>query len=50
MYLFEALNQQGTTILIATHDTQLLEQFNHPILGLHDGTIRGLEALEVQES
>jgi cell division transport system ATP-binding protein len=40
MRLFEALHQQGATVLIATHDPRLLEAFNYPILGLHQGMIR----------
>lgn len=49
MKLLEALNKQGATILIATHDIGLLESFNHPILGLYDGEIRSLDALELEE-
>ena len=40
MHLFEALNRQGATILIATHDTQLLENFPHPVMELRHGTVR----------
>lgn len=50
MHLFETLNKLGTTVLIATHDPRLLEEFNHPVLGLYDGRIRELDALEVKES
>jgi len=39
MYLFEALNQWGTTILFATHDDQLVSQFDYPVLRLNDGRI-----------
>jgi len=39
LYLFEALNQGGTTILFATHDAHLIEQFKYPTLRLKDGTI-----------
>lgn len=45
MHLFESLNRQGATVLLATHDTRLLESFNYPILGLHDGHIRALSPL-----
>jgi cell division transport system ATP-binding protein len=50
MHLFEALNQLGATVLIATHDPRLLEEFNHPILGLYDGRIRELDALEMRDA
>jgi cell division transport system ATP-binding protein len=39
MYLFEALNQWGTTILFATHDEHLIEKFNYPVLKLRHGKI-----------
>jgi len=39
MYLFEALNQTGTTILFATHDENLIAQFKYPVLRLKDGTL-----------
>ena len=35
--LLDALNEQGTTILVATHDRHLWERFGHPRLHL-DGT------------
>ena len=37
MYLFEALNQTGTTILIASHDEHLISLFDYPTLRLHYG-------------
>lgn len=37
MKLFRQLNQFGTTVLIATHDTHLLETFDVPVLKLQDG-------------
>ena len=37
MKLFRQLNQFGTTVLIATHDTHLLETFDVPVLELKDG-------------
>src|SRR5687768_1187295 len=39
MYLFEALNQTGTTVLIATHDEHLISLFNYPVLRLKNGQI-----------
>ncbi len=37
--LFEELNKLGTTIVIATHSTALIERFRHPILQLRDGEL-----------
>jgi cell division transport system ATP-binding protein len=37
MYLFEALNRTGTTVIFATHDEQLISQFDYPTLRLKDG-------------
>lgn len=37
MYLFEALNQTGTTVLIASHDEHLISLFNYPVLRLKNG-------------
>ena len=39
MYLFEALNQAGTTVLIASHDEHLISLFNYPTLRLQDGSL-----------
>ncbi len=37
--LFEALNQLGTTIVIATHDERLIGRYNHPRIRLVDGVL-----------
>ncbi len=37
MHLFEELNKAGTTIVIATHNNQLVEEFGHPVMHLDDG-------------
>lgn len=39
MYLFEELNRHGTTILIATHDDDMVQRFNHPQLHLDEGAL-----------
>ncbi len=39
MGLFEQLNKMGTTIVIATHSTQIIETFSHPCLILQGGTV-----------
>ena len=37
MYLFEELNKLGTTLVIATHNEQLVKQMGHRVLALKDG-------------
>jgi cell division transport system ATP-binding protein len=37
MHLFDQLNRMGTTIVVATHNLQILERFNHPRLILNGG-------------
>jgi cell division transport system ATP-binding protein len=37
MGLFEQLNKMGTTIIIATHSTQILDRLPHPRLILNQG-------------
>lgn len=39
LYLFEELNKQGTTLLFATHNRDLLVNFPHPHLFLEKGTL-----------
>ncbi len=39
MYLFQELNKIGTTILVATHDTTLVNKFDYPKLTLINGII-----------
>ena len=38
--LFIELNRLGTSVVIATHDHQLMRQFRAPRLELHDGYVR----------
>ena len=40
MYLFEELNKLGTTVVIATHNEQLVRSFSLPRLHLEDGQLR----------
>lgn len=40
MHLFEQLNRMGTTIVIATHSLAIMNQFSHPRIILHDGTVQ----------
>ncbi len=37
LFLFLELNKMGTTVIIATHSTNLIKQFNFPVLHLQDG-------------
>lgn len=39
MYLFDELNRMGTTVVVATHNEHLVEQFGHPQLHLKNGTV-----------
>jgi cell division transport system ATP-binding protein len=39
MHLFTELHKQGTTVLYATHDRELIEQFNYPVVKLVNGSI-----------
>lgn len=39
LHLFEELNKLGTTVLIATHNEQLVRRFAHPCLQLEHGAL-----------
>lgn len=39
MRLFERFNQVGTTVLIASHDLDLIKKLRHPVISLKDGFI-----------
>ncbi|WP_374300747.1 cell division ATP-binding protein FtsE [Ferrovibrio sp.] len=39
MYLFVELNKLGTAVVLATHDTQLLQQFRFPVMRLRSGQL-----------
>lgn len=45
MYLFEALNQTGTTVLVATHDEHLISLFQYPVLKLKNGRLESAPAV-----
>jgi cell division transport system ATP-binding protein len=40
LYLLEELNKLGTTVVIATHNEQLVGRFRHPVLRLSTGGVR----------
>ena len=41
LHLFEELNKVGATVLIATHNEDLVARFRHPALHLDDGCLDG---------
>jgi cell division transport system ATP-binding protein len=43
--LFREINKQGTTVIICTHDKELIRRFGGRVLTLHEGKLLGKEAL-----
>ena len=39
MYLFQELNKIGTTVVVATHDLELIKRFGNPVMYLKDGLL-----------
>ena len=39
MHLFQELNKLGTTVVIATHDIEMIRRFGHPLMYLEDSTL-----------
>ncbi len=39
LYLFEEMNKLGTTVVIATHNQSLIDQFGHAVLSLDQGRV-----------
>ena len=39
LFLLQELHREGTTIVIATHNQTLIDQFRHPVLNLQDGIL-----------
>jgi len=39
MHLFQELNKLGTTVVIATHDIELIRRFSSPVMFLQEGTL-----------
>jgi cell division transport system ATP-binding protein len=50
LYLLEALNRQGTTVVVATHNHALIQRFDYPVLHLDDGVLHGLARNEAGPS
>lgn len=44
MHLFEELNRLGSTVVIATHNQQLVERLGHPVLRLDNGHLHSPSA------
>ena len=42
LHLFQELNRLGTTVLLATHDEQLIRQSGHGVLRLQNGMLQGV--------
>ncbi len=47
MSLFDRFNQVGVTVLVASHDLDLIGEFGHPLLRLEQGKLVGIEVGEV---
>lgn len=47
LYLFEELNKMGTTVIVATHNSRLLEQTSYPQLRFVEGTLLNLPKHQV---
>ena len=39
MQLFEQLNKIGATVVVATHDEDMIRRFDYPVLRLRDGSL-----------
>ena len=44
MSVFEAFNQVGVTVLVATHDLPLISRLRHRIITLNEGRLAGAMA------
>ena len=50
LYLFEQLNKQGTTIVLATHSENIINRFAHPRLHLRHGQLRMMPPLSLPDA
>ncbi len=48
LYLLDELNRMGTTVVVATHNEALVQQFGHTQLHLKDGTITVIQGTKQQ--
>ena len=47
MYLFQELNKIGTTVVVATHDLDLIQRFGNPVMYLKDGLLSSRSAKNI---
>lgn len=47
LYLFLELNKLGTTVVIATHNKQLIKHFGFPELHLHEGRLEVIPGKQI---
>jgi cell division transport system ATP-binding protein len=47
LHLFEELNKLGSTVVIATHNENLVKRLGHPILKLNRGQLEVVDPLSV---
>ncbi|MCF8468518.1 MAG: cell division ATP-binding protein FtsE [Sneathiella sp.] len=47
MYLFQELNKIGTTVVVATHDLDLIQRFGNPVMYLKDGLLSSRSAANI---
>ena len=50
MYLFEALNKMGTTVIFATHDDSLVDAFDYPEIHIADGVLSKRESRKKEKA
>lgn len=50
MYLFQELNKIGTTVVVATHDLDMIQRFGNPVMYLKDGLLSSKSLKSVPES
>lgn len=48
MFLFDELNRMGTTIVVATHNMQMVSQFGHPQLHLTNGSAQMIDGTKAE--
>jgi cell division transport system ATP-binding protein len=49
MHLFQELNKIGTTVVVATHDLDMIQRFGNPVMYLKDGMLSSRPALKTSE-